>query len=54
MEEAAYWLPLLALYTGARLEELGQLRKKDIKESNGIWYINITDEAEGASLKTRR
>jgi hypothetical protein len=28
--EAAYWLPLLALYTGARLGELGQLRPKDI------------------------
>lgn len=50
--EAAYWLPLLALYTGARLEELGQLRRKDIKESDGLWYITITDEAEGASLKT--
>jgi integrase len=50
--EAAYWLPLLALYTGARLEELGQLRKKDIRQSGNIWYIRITDEAEGASLKT--
>lgn len=28
--EAAYWLPLLALYTGARLEELGQLHPDDI------------------------
>jgi len=50
--EAAYWLPLLALYTGARLEELGQLRRKDIKVSDGIWHISITDEAEEASLKT--
>ncbi len=28
--EAAYWLPLLAIYTGARLEELGQLRVIDL------------------------
>jgi len=28
--EAAYWLPLLALFTGARLEELGQLRIIDL------------------------
>ena len=28
--EAAYWLPLLALYTGARLEELGQLSLIDL------------------------
>ncbi len=50
--EAAYWLPLLALYTGGRLEELGQLRKKDVRQLDNIWYINISDEAEGASLKT--
>ena len=50
--ESAYWLPLLALYTGARLEELGQLTKKDIRQLANIWYINISDEAEGASLKT--
>ncbi|WCP11788.1 Tyrosine recombinase XerD [Sphingobium sp. AntQ-1] len=30
--EAAYWLPVLALFTGARMEELGQLRVGDIKE----------------------
>lgn len=29
--EAAYWLPLLALFTGARLEELGQLRPEDVQ-----------------------
>ena len=51
-KEAAYWLPLLALYTVARLEELGQLRKKDVQQLNSIWYIRISDEAEGASLKT--
>jgi integrase len=50
--EASYWLPLLALYTGARLEELGQLRRKDVKQLDNIWCINITDEAEGTSLKT--
>lgn len=30
--EAAYWLPLLALFTGARLEELGQLRPSAVVE----------------------
>lgn len=51
-KEASYWLPLLALYTGARLEELGQLQKDDIQQLNKIWYIRISDEAEGTSLKT--
>lgn len=59
--EAAYWLPLLALYTGARLEELGQLRPKDVREQayhDGedkpckAWVISIVeDEADGLHLK---
>jgi integrase len=58
--EAAYWLPLLALFTGARLEELGQLTPHDIREeayedNSGenvhVWVISITYEGEGQSLK---
>lgn len=29
--EAAYWLPIVALFTGARLEEIAQLRPSDIQ-----------------------
>lgn len=50
--EAAYWLPLLALFTGARLEELAQLLVDDICHADGLgYYLNITDEAEHAKLK---
>jgi integrase len=59
--EAAYWLPLLALYTGARLEELGQLRPSDVREQaypdadeneQTAWFIHLTeDEADGLKLK---
>lgn len=50
--EASYWLPLLALYTGARLEELGQLRIVDVKEFPGLgWYLDINPEA--GSVKTQ-
>lgn len=59
--EAAYWLPLLALYTGARLEELGQLRPGDVEEiaypdASGVeqrhWFIRIKeDEGDGLTLK---
>jgi integrase len=41
--EAAHWLPLCGLYTGARLEELGQLAVSDIKLEDGIMYFDITD-----------
>jgi len=51
--EAAYWLPLLALYTGARLDELGQLRKSDVRSEEGVWFIDINTIEEGKSLKTQ-
>lgn len=41
--EAAVWLPVLALYTGARLEELGQLLVADVCNEYGIDYLSITD-----------
>ena len=51
-KEAAYWLPLLALYTGARVEELAQLLVSDIQEIDGLGHIiNISDEAAHAHLK---
>lgn len=51
--EAAYWLPMLALYTGARLDELGQLRKSDVRCEDDIWYIDINTFDEGKQLKTQ-
>lgn len=41
--EVRFWLPMIALYTGARLEELAQLSIRDLKQESGIWYFNITD-----------
>jgi len=49
--EAAKWLPLLACYTGARLEELGQLRVADIEKVSGVWCIDI-NENHGKRVKT--
>ncbi len=50
---AAVWLPLLALFSGARLEELAQLKPSDLETVEGLGvYLNITDEGEGRELKT--
>jgi integrase len=46
-----YWLPLLGLYTGARLEELCQLHLDDIREVDGVWVFDINDNGE-KKLKT--
>ena len=50
--EAAKWLPILALFTGARLNELGQLLTSDIKQFEGVWYIDINTIDEGKHVKT--
>jgi len=35
------WLPRLAIYTGARIEELAQLRREDIRTVNGVLCFDI-------------
>ena len=59
--EAAYWIPLLALYTGARLEEIAQLRPTDVCQVRYVdghdqermaWVIHITaDDEDDLRLK---
>jgi integrase len=36
-----FWLPVLGLFTGARLNELCQLAVDDIEDVEGIWCFNI-------------
>lgn len=52
---STYWLPLLGMFTGARLGELAQLEIHDIKISDGVSYISITAEGEDQdrSVKSR-
>ena len=50
--DACYWLPLLALFTGARVEELAQLLVQDLRLAQGLgYYLNISDEAAHSQLK---
>jgi integrase len=46
------WLPLLGLWSGARLEELGGLRVEDVKESDRVPHFFIR-AADGRRLKNR-
>ena len=46
------WLPLLGLWTGARLEELGGLRVEDVKEEGSAPYIFIR-ATDGRRLKNK-
>ncbi|WP_081986502.1 site-specific integrase [Chitinibacter sp. ZOR0017] len=49
---AAFWLPLLGLFTGARLEELAQLQPSDVIEDPLGVYIFIADYKAGSGVKT--
>lgn len=37
-----YWLPILAIWTGARVEELASLRGDEVKVEDGVWFIDLT------------
>lgn len=60
--EAAYWIPLIALFTGARQGEICQLMKRDIKNEKYFdndktekfaWMFDITDMGERQKLKNQ-
>lgn len=49
---ARRWVPWICAYTGARVNEITQLRAKDMRQIDGVWVFHITPEA--GSVKTRK
>ena len=47
---AKRWVPILAIYTGARVGELAQLRRQDVRQEDGHWIIELRPEAR--TIKT--
>jgi integrase len=47
-----YWIPLCALYSGARAGEIAQLLCTDVRSEEGVWVFDFNEEAD-KSLKTR-
>lgn len=44
----AFWLPLVGLFTGARINEVCQLNPQcDVREEDGIWFFDFTEDTEG-------
>ncbi|WP_165814799.1 site-specific integrase [Labrenzia sp. 011] len=41
-----YWAPLLALWTGMRMNEILQLEKGDLRQADRIWYVSVNDTEE--------
>ncbi|WP_323007570.1 integrase [Pseudorhodobacter sp.] len=47
---AKRWVPLLCAFTGARVTEMTQLRKEDIRQEDDRWILRVTPDA--GSVKT--
>jgi integrase len=47
-----FWIPLICLFTGARLGEIAQLRIGDVEESFGVSVIHIRED-ESADQRTK-
>jgi len=48
-----YWIPLVALYTGARQTEIAQMHVRDVAQEDGCWFLTITDAGEDQRVKSR-
>jgi integrase len=51
---ARRWVPWLCAYTGARVNEITQLRKCDVIKEDGVWAINITPDAGSTKTNAAR
>jgi integrase len=49
--DAAYWVPLLGLFTGCRVTELAQLRTDSLEQRGGVWFLRMEVVAESQTLK---
>lgn len=51
--DAYWWLPVIGIHTGMRLEEIAQLRHDDLaQDGDGRPFLRVTDTGEGQRLKT--
>lgn len=49
-----FWVPLIALFSGARLGEILQLHNEDIRQAHGRWIFHFTREGgKGSDIEKR-
>jgi integrase len=51
---ARRWVPWLCAYTGARVNEMTQLRAEDVTQIDGVWAVHITPEAGNVKTDAAR
>jgi len=45
-DESNVWIPLIALYSGMRKEEICQLERADIRQKDEVWIFDINSKGE--------
>lgn len=50
IRDERFWLPLIAVFSGMRQEEICQLRPADVREVEGVWVFDVNDR-DGQQLK---
>jgi integrase len=51
--EAAKWLPLLAMFSGARLEEIAALAKEDFGVEEGVQFMRLTGRVKNTASRRK-
>jgi integrase len=41
-----FWIPMIAMYSGMRLDEICQLYVEDVQQVDGVWCFNVNDEKD--------
>lgn len=54
IRDARFWLPILALFHGGRLEEFADLRRRDMQCNDGIWFMNMVETVASEGERERR
>ena len=47
-----FWLPLISLHSGMRMNEICCLQPKNIFQKDGVWMMDVNDDGEEKSVKT--
>jgi len=54
IRDAKFWLPILALFHGGRLEEFADLRRRDLQCRDGTWFMNMVETVASNGERERR
>jgi len=41
-----FWIPIVAMHSGMRLDEICQLYVEDVQQIDGVWCFNVNDEKD--------